>query len=137
GSEVDARWARQRAEGRHSEAGATSLEYIIDGPRWAPVRRAVGPIAGRLFASSDTPPGDLLVEVEAENTYDATDVLERIAVPVLIVCGAADRFFPVDEVRATAARIPDCSLILYPGLGHVRTLSSPRLYRDALEFLTA
>ncbi|WP_193311506.1 alpha/beta fold hydrolase [Georgenia satyanarayanai] len=135
GTDVDARWARLRAEGRHEEAGAVFLEYFLPGPRHAGVRRALGPLTGRLFAGSATPPGDLLVEADAERAFDARDVLAQITAPVLLLAGEEDRFFSLDTVRETAAWIPDSTLVTYPGRGHVATISSSDVPRDVLSWL--
>lgn len=135
GREVDVRWAEHRAAGRHREAGATMLEYVLPDARWSGVRRALGPLVGGMFKDSQVPAGDLLVEAEAERIFDARDALARITAPVLLVCGEEDRFFPPAAVRATAAGIANCTVITYPGLGHVRTLSSKRLTHDVLAWL--
>lgn len=135
GRDVDVRWARLRAEGRHAEAGAVFLEYFLPGPRYAALRRLLGPAAGSIFARSTTPPGDLLVEADAERAYDARELLGRIDVPVLLVCGEQDRFFSMDAVRQTAAGCADSTVISYPGRGHVGTLTSGRLPEDVVAWL--
>jgi pimeloyl-ACP methyl ester carboxylesterase len=135
GRELDVRWAGHRAAGRHSEAGATMLEYVLPDARWSRLRRTLGPLVGSVFRNSPVPAGDLLVEAEAERVFDARDALGRITVPVLLICGGADRFFPPSAIRETADAIADCTAVTYPGLGHVRTLSSRRLPRDVLAWL--
>lgn len=135
GRDVDLRWAGLRAAGDHGRAGSTMLEYLLPADRWAWVRRIAGPVAGAAFRSSRTPAGDLLVEAEAEARFDARDALSRISVPVLLICGDADRFFPAPAVRETADGIPDCTTLTYAGHGHIRTLSSSRLPRDILGWL--
>jgi pimeloyl-ACP methyl ester carboxylesterase len=135
GKELDLRWARLRAEGRYAEAGAAMLEYVMPGPRFGGLRRLAGRAVGPVLAKIRTPAADLLVEGEAEFAYDARDVLGRITVPVLLVCGDADLFFPRAAVEETAAGIPDSSLVLYPGLGHARTAANRRVPRDVLDWL--
>lgn len=135
GQDVEVRWTRLRAAGRHAEAGAVLLEYFLRGPRYAALRRLLGPLAGAPFVRSATPSGDLVVELEAELVYDAREVLGRITAPVLLVCGEADEFFSVDTVRETAAGCAASTVITYPGKGHVGTLSSSRLPRDVLGWL--
>lgn len=136
GRDVDTRWARLRAEGRHAEAGAVFLEYLLPDERHARLRRTLGPVAGRLFARSTTPPGDLLVEADAEAAFDGRDVLADITAPTLLLAGEEDEFFALDSVRATASAIADCTLVTYPGRGHMATLSSGELPRDVLAWLT-
>lgn len=111
------------------------LEYLVPADRWARLRRIAGPVAGAAFRNSRTLACDLLVEAEAERVFDARDVLGRITVPVLLVFGDADRFSPPAAVQETADGITDCATVTYPGLGHIRTLSSSRLPRDVLAWL--
>ena len=40
--------------------------------------------------------------------------------PVLLICGDRDRFFPREVVEETVRLIPDCTLVLYEGQGHMR-----------------
>ena len=135
GTDVDVRWARARAEGRHAEAGAVFLEYFLPGQRAAGVRRLLGPAAGRLFAGSRVPAGDLLVEADAEAAFDARPALARIPVPVLMLCGDRDRFFARSAVQATCDAVPDCSLVWYHGRGHLRAASSRRVPQDVLDWV--
>lgn len=135
GRDLDRRWARARADGRFSDAGAIALEYLLPGDERAGLRRRLGPLVGRMFANSHIPPGDLLVEAEAEAAFDARDVLGRITLPVLLLCGDDDQFFAPDIVRATAADIPDCTVIWYEGMGHVRAAMSGRIPRDVLDWI--
>jgi pimeloyl-ACP methyl ester carboxylesterase len=135
GTDIDVRWARARAEGRDAEAGAVFLEYLLRGPRAAPVRRLLGPLAGRLFSGSQVPSRDLLVEADAEAEFDARPVLPRIGVPVLLLCGDRDRFFSRESVLETCAAIPDCTLVWYRGKGHMRAASSRRVPQDVLAWV--
>ena len=132
GREVDGRWARLRATGQHARAGSTMLEYLLPDARWAWLRRLAGPVAGAAFRGDRTPVGDLLVEAEAERVFDAREVLSRISVPVLMICGDSDLFFPPPLVEETAGAIADCTTRTYAGLGHIRTISSSRLPQDIL-----
>lgn len=135
GRDLDRRWARARAEGRFSDAGAIALEYLLPGDERAGLRHRLGPLVGRMFANSHIPPGDLLVEAEAEAAFDARDVLGRITVPVLLLCGDDDQFFTPEIVSATAADIPDCTVVWYEGMGHVRAAMSGRIPRDVLAWI--
>ncbi|MFE5671516.1 alpha/beta fold hydrolase [Agromyces sp. NPDC056523] len=135
GRDLDLRWAQARAEGRFDDAGAIALEYVVPGDEMAGLRRRLGPLIGRMFAQSHIPPGDLLVEGEAEAAFDAREVLGRITVPVLLLCGDNDRFFTPDIVRETAAGIPDCTVVWFEGMGHVRAASSGRIPREVLAWV--
>ena len=135
GCDVDGRWARLLATGQHARAGSTMLEYLLPDERWAWLRRLAGPVAGAAFRGSGTPAGDLLVEAEAEQHFDAREALARISVPVLVICGDEDLFFPQPVVQETAAGIADCTTLTYEGLGHIRTISSSRVPQDILRWL--
>jgi pimeloyl-ACP methyl ester carboxylesterase len=111
------------------------LEYLLPGPRTAGLRRVLGPAAGRLFAGSSVPSGDLLVEADAEAAFDARPVLSRITVPVLMLCGDRDLFFAREAVRRTCEAIPDCTLVWYRGMGHLRGASTGRMPKDVLAWV--
>lgn len=136
GRDVDVRWATARAQGRHDDAGAAFLEYLFPDANRADLRRRLGPLAGRLFADSAVPAGDLLVEAQAEAAFDARDVLSRIQSPVLLLCGDEDLFFTREIVDETASLIPDCTVVRYAGKGHLRAATSGRIPRDVLAWAT-
>ncbi len=137
GKDVDARMAGAIASGDTGRAGTVFAEYLFPGARLRWLRRLLGPfIGGRLVASSDYPPEDVQTEVRAELSFNSRDVLPRIRPPVLLICGDSDRFFPKDVAAETAGLIPDCTLIWYEGLGHLRVAASSRVARDVLAFVS-
>ncbi len=135
GRDTDVRWATARAEGRHADAGALMLEGVLPGDDRAAWRRRLGPLAGLLFARSEVPPGDLLVEAEAEATFESLDVLPQIEAPVLLLCGDRDEFFSVEAVEETARRIPDATVRLYEGKNHMGAAMSGRIPGDVLAWV--
>jgi len=136
GKEVDTRIAAALAEGDRAGVGRGFAEYALPGDRSRWLRRVVGPWMGRsLLSGKNYPPGDMLVEVEAEIAFDARPVLPDIAVPVVLLCGDSDRFFPQDLVEETAGLIPDCTLVTYEGLGHMKAATSRRVPEDVLAFV--
>ena len=54
--------------------------------------------------------------------------------PVLIVSGSRDRFFPPAIIDETAALVPDCAVVRYGGKGHLGTGTDKRVARDVLSF---
>lgn len=134
GKDIDLRLARARSEGRFATAAAIMLEFFLPSDRWAPLRPALGRLLGPLVARSTVPAGDLLVEANAEESYDGREVATRLESPVLLLAGEADVFFPPDIVEETAALIPDCTVIRYPG-GHAGALSS-RIAPDVLAWIS-
>lgn len=139
GREQDRRWARLRAEGRQTEAAAIMVEVMMPGARTAWLRPLLAPVMGAMTARLRVPPGDLLVEAEAECTFAATDILEhaqRAQVPILMVFGDADEFIPVESFDETAAVIPDCTVVRYPGQGHNASMMGDDFPRDVLAWVS-
>ncbi len=136
GKEVDARIAAALAGGDRPGVGRAFAEYVLPGDRSRWVRRLVGPwIARSLLSGKNYPPGDMLVEVEAEIAFDARPVLPDIAVPVVLLCGDSDRFFPQDLVEETVGLIPDCTLVTYEGMGHMKAATSRQVPVDVLAYV--
>ncbi len=135
GADVDRRWAEARAAEQSDQAGTVFLEYFFAGERHRVLRRTLGPLFGRLFGSEEIPADDLRVEAEAEVAFDSHDVLPRIQVPVLLLVAEKDRFFPEDIAAETEALIPDCTVVRYPGKGHMGAAMSGRIPRDVLRWV--
>lgn len=135
GIAIDRRMATALAGRDARGAGEAFAEYVFASQRLRPVRRVVGLLLGPgMLAHDDCPPRDVLVEFAAEEGFDCQDELGQIGVPVLLVCGDRDRFFPVEYVEQTAAAIADSRLVWLRGRGHLRTLNSRRVARHVLEF---
>lgn len=113
------------------------LEYVLPGEERAPLRRRLGPLAGRMFARSPVPAQDLLVEAEAEAAFDCRGVLSRIEAPVLILCGDRDEFFTPEAVQETSDRIQDSTVRLYKGKNHMGAAMSGRIPTDVLAWMEA
>jgi pimeloyl-ACP methyl ester carboxylesterase len=62
-------------------------------------------------------------------------VLAHISVPVLLVCGDRDEGFSKKVYEETARLIPDCTMHMYEGLGHMGVVNDKRFARDVLEFV--
>jgi pimeloyl-ACP methyl ester carboxylesterase len=137
GKALDYEFARHLSEGRPGEAMATMLRELA--PPWLGSKLAgpLGALVGRL-AFGETHPefaSDVLVEAEAEVACDARNVLPRVSVPVLLVCGDRDLYFPKAVYEETARLIPDCTLRMYAGKGHMGAVSDGRLAQDVLDFV--
>jgi len=64
---------------------------------------------------------------------DRTDVLARIAVPALVVCGAEDALTPPADSQAMAQTIPGARLEVIKGAGHLSNLEQPLAFNQALQ----
>lgn len=64
--------------------------------------------------------GDAYVEsIEEFSLPDPEAMLNKIKAPTLILWGAEDKVISVEQGSQMAAAIPDATLIVYPGVGHV------------------
>ncbi|HEX6151735.1 alpha/beta hydrolase [Nocardioides sp.] len=136
GKEVDTRLATALAASDRTGVGTAFAEYALPGARSRWIRRVVAPwIARSLLSGKSYPPSDLLVETEAELAFDARPVLPEIGVPVVLLCGDSDRFFPQELVEETARMIPECTLVSYEGLGHMKAATSRQVPHDVLTFV--
>ncbi|TFV67056.1 UNVERIFIED_ORG: alpha/beta hydrolase [Bacillus sp. AZ43] len=138
GKDVDSRLAAALARRDPTACGMAFGEYVLPDERLRPLRRVLAPLVGRaLFAEEQCPPADVLTELRAELAFDSRDVLPAIAVPVLMISGSRDRFFPPAVIDETAALIPDCRVVRYRGKGHLGAGTDKRVARDLLAFADA
>jgi pimeloyl-ACP methyl ester carboxylesterase len=63
---------------------------------------------------------------------DYTPTLSRITVPTLVVVGSDDEFTPVSDARFMHERIPDSTLVVVDGAGHLPNLERPAAFNAAL-----
>jgi len=137
GLALDLEFARLQSEGRRSELGAFMFRMMLPRNRIPGLDRLVGVVLGRLMVAGSHPylRSDALVEAEAERAYDARDILPTISVPVLLIGGDRDEFFPAEIIEETARLIPDCTLRLYAGKGHAQMLTDGRVPEEMLDFI--
>lgn len=137
--DVDYRWAAAKARGDATGAGLAFAEYLAPGRRLGWLRRLLAPLLGRTTTDEGVPPGDLIVEAQAEVAFDSRSVLPDITAPVLLIVGDRDRAFPRAVVEETARLIPDCTVVWRRRRGHLGTTLSAtlsgRTARDVLAFL--
>lgn len=136
GKEVDSRLSSALARSDKTGVGMAFAEYAIPGQRGRWIRRLIGPWLGSsLLSGKNYPPGDLLVETEAELSFDSRSALPHIGVPVMLLCGDRDRFFPQEVVDETVRLIPECTHVRYEGQGHMKVATSRRVPHDVLAFV--
>ena len=58
-------------------------------------------------------------QAAAVEAFDASEELDRLALPTLIMHGTADRVLPVENAHALADRLPDADLELFEGGPHL------------------
>jgi pimeloyl-ACP methyl ester carboxylesterase len=137
GKTLDFDFARLQSEGRNGAAGALMVRSMAPDLRVPGAARVLGTVMGRIMAGEAHPSfaSDVMVEAEAEVRCDARDVLPAIPVPVLLVCGDQDLYFPKEVYEETARLIPDCTLRMYEGAGHTGAIRDKRLAQDILDFV--
>lgn len=64
---------------------------------------------------------------------DATDVLQRVACPAMVVCGKEDGWSPPERHERMAALIPGAQLRLIDGAGHMAMMEAPEAVLQALQ----
>jgi pimeloyl-ACP methyl ester carboxylesterase len=78
-------------------------------------------------------PAQFAAQVHALLTRpDATDVLGKVSVPTLVLCGREDAWSQLAQHRAMAAMIPGSMLVSVPECGHMATLERPDSVNRAL-----
>jgi pimeloyl-ACP methyl ester carboxylesterase len=61
-----------------------------------------------------------------------TDMLPRISVPTLIAPGEADTLRPVSVHQEMTARVPNSSLVVIEGSGHMVAMENPKAVSGAM-----
>jgi pimeloyl-ACP methyl ester carboxylesterase len=135
GREVQLRFAELTSQGRPRRA------YAALGPALAATAAGGRAFAALmwLFGASQRvdDPSDMLVTVAAEDVFDASPELHRIAAPTLLVAGGRDRFYSPELFWETAERIPDARLSLYEDKGHAGVMTHKPAIREIVDFLRA
>jgi len=101
--------------------------YLLSGILWLFGKSLLGPV-------DDTFRRDVLIEAQAEMMHDSIASLEKINVPILIVCGRDDFAFPLNYVEEMARLIPRSTLRIYER-GHSTVFLEKRFAQDVREFV--
>ncbi len=78
--------------------------------------------------------GDLMAMAERA---DSQPLLPRISCPTQIIVGERDIPTPLSDAQLMADRIPNASLAVMPGAGHLSNLEQPELFSEAIRSLAA
>jgi pimeloyl-ACP methyl ester carboxylesterase len=94
------------------------------------------PLLGEIFAAVRRESLSTLLLVMA--AADQRDLLPRIAVPTLLIWGELDARSPLSVARQFERAVPDTTLVVIPGAGHVSNLEQPEQFNEAVrEFCRA
>ncbi|MFZ5909342.1 MAG: alpha/beta fold hydrolase [Chloroflexota bacterium] len=137
GRKIDTRFARLLSQGKTRSGFAALVDALYPpGISRSLYKAAFWLMGGILLGQKhETYENDVLVEAQAEVTHDALDSLARIKVPVLIICGGADVYFPREYVKEMAGLIQGASLKIYEGKGHVGALEDEAFAKDIFAFI--
>ena len=136
GKILDTRFAELLSQGKSRRAGALIVEALYPPGimRW--MMRAVMWMIGNsvLGTQSSTFKQDVLIEAKAEVSHDSIESLKRIKIPVLILLGGNDFYFPAKSAEEMAALIPSSTLKIYPRKGH-EIMDDKEFAQDIAEFI--
>lgn len=137
GKEIDTRFAMLLSEGKPGRAAAALADGIVPSGPFHYLFKGFFFLMGRslIDSSSQTFHRDILIEAKAETGHDAEDHIRKICVPVLMVCGDRDFYFPTESARKTALLNENIQLKIYEGKGHMGVLNGKQFAYDVLEFL--
>lgn len=136
GKECDYDMARYTTEGKTWLASKTLQRVLWPKSRIPLLSQIAGYVFLKAFNSKLHPyfNSDVMIEAEAEKIFNCKEILSEIAVPVLLLTGDQDVYFPVELCRETASLIPDCHYITYKGAGHLEAALDKRVAQDILDF---
>lgn len=129
-----ARWRNEVADEMETTGNAQShIDEMIDGLLAKPelTQRA------RAIAQKNTPRGLAAMQRGMALRDPADDIAPDLAMPVLVLAGAADRSLSLEEARATVAAFPHATLVVSQVSGHLPMLEDPGLVTSALAELMA
>jgi len=118
----------ERVVAAGSAAFAEELQGALLGPE------ASIPVRARLRTMVEATPYETIVATlhgMAERP-DRTHVLATVDVPSLVVTGEHDRIAPPEVAEATAAALPDGSVVVIEGAGHLTPMEAPQALNAAL-----
>ncbi|MCK8785893.1 alpha/beta hydrolase [Roseomonas sp. NAR14] len=126
---MEARIAAAEREGPAAAAEVAARSIFSEG--W----RAANPEALRRFLAWRTamPMAPLNEAVRAAYGFDLRDRLPGLAVPTLVVAGAADTLTPPANSEEIAALIPGAALRLIPEAGHILPVEQPAAFAALLD----
>jgi pimeloyl-ACP methyl ester carboxylesterase len=63
---------------------------------------------------------------------DTTDILSKIKIPTLIICGTEDKLSPPDVMMAMSDKINGSEFQLIDSAGHMSPIEKPKIVNDAI-----
>lgn len=131
---ADARAGRQKSAEFVLQNGSAELakqllpKYIGDAAQAD--EKIAGKVRGMIEAAPPRVVADLLSALGSRR--DSTDILSRIQVPTLVICGADDPITPAAEAREWSAKIPGAKYVEIPDSGHLANMERPEAFNQAV-----
>ncbi|OHD57261.1 MAG: hypothetical protein A2Y33_14935 [Spirochaetes bacterium GWF1_51_8] len=137
GKKIDLDFAHLIARGKYRKAALRVTDAVSDKGIARFFTKALFWLFGSSMMKGDYPgySRDIVIEAEAETSHNADEALARIAVPVLIIGGTNDVYFPLETYREMHAKIKNSVLKIYEGKNHMSTMSDKRFASDVREFI--
>jgi len=138
GGRIDYAFAQYMCQGRKRKAAFMIMTALYPkGFIRACIRIFAWFLGPLLFpGSGETFTGDMMIEAQAELAHDTGERLSGLTVPVLLVCGAKDKYFPREIVEETARLMGENGILrLYEGRGHGNLMEDKRFIPDVRAFI--
>lgn len=136
GKQIDLKFAEFLSKGNVNSAYVTIADALYPAGFKRKVLKGLFWLVGS-FAhkpEGNTFSQDVLIEAQAEVDHDSIDILKKITVPVLLLCGDKDFYFPSEYVKEMDSLISNSTLKFYENKGH-EIIGDPRFSKDILEFI--
>jgi len=136
GEQIDIKFAELLSKGNIKSAYVTIADALYPPSFKRKFLKGILWLAGSIAhkPESKTFSQDVLIEAKAEVEHDSIESLKKISVPVLILCGDKDFYFPSDYVKEMDSLINTSTLKFYENKGH-EIFGDPRFAKDILEFI--
>jgi pimeloyl-ACP methyl ester carboxylesterase len=138
GGKIDYAFAQYMCEGKKRKAASLIMTALYpEGFVRACMRTFAWLLGPVIFpGSGDTFRSDIMIEAEAELNHDTEARLADLTVPVLLINGTADRYFPLPIVEQTARLMGEHVILkLYGGRGHGNLMEDERFIPDVRAFI--
>lgn len=117
-------------DGSRSDFHATT-QWFVDACIPEPDSEHIRRWGRQILRRADAEAAARILEVHAEQQI--APPAELIQCPTLILHGELDAIVPLAGAEGLSARIPDSTLVVFPGAGHVPTLTRPGEVVQAIE----
>lgn len=138
GGRIDYDFAAYMSQGKKRKAASMIMTALYPKGFLRACMRAVSWLFGPLMfpGGGDTFKRDMMIEAEAELAHDTGPSLAGLTVPVLLINGTADLYFPLPIVEETARLMGEHVILkLYEGRGHGNLIADKRFIPDVRNFI--